>query len=528
MTRTTVFIHPRIRTLETEEPLDGAIVVREGRIAFLGSLDEARAVAGDGAEEVRLEGEALLPAFHDAHIHSGSMAAVRLGPELAGATSYTEVLERLRIFENENPGDGWIMGGRWDSNAWLDGAQPHRRDLDAIFGVRPVMLSTIDGHADWANSAALARAGIGAGTPDPVGGRIAKDATGEPTGLLLESASGPVDRVAREELVFSTEELLRDAQQHLLSLGIAHITDIDGEDVRSGYLALRDRGELRIRVHKMTRAGDLPAALADGRRFGDGDDWFTTGPVKIFADGALGPHTAHFHADFVGERGNRGIEVTAQQEIVELVRGAVDAGLGAAVHAIGDRANTLVLEAFETVAADARVRGVPLRIEHAQHIRPSDLDRFSELGVVASMQPTHCTSDYPLSVQLLGSRPTAHYPWRSLLDRGVCLAFGSDAPVEPADPFLGIHAAVTRQRVDGEPHGGREPDERITLTEALRAYTSAPAQAAGLVEHTGRLRTGMFADFITVDQDPYEVAEADLWRIRAEATVVGGEIVFQR
>lgn len=527
MASTTVFIHPRIRTLHSIDPIDGAIVAIDGKIAFIGALDAAREFAGEGAKELSLDGDALLPAFHDAHIHSGSVAAVRFGPQLSGAESYADVLARLRNFAAEHPGHDWVQGGQWDANKWEEGVQPHRSDLDEIFGERPVLLSTIDGHADWANTEALRRAGVEATTPDPDGGRIVRDGAGEATGVLLESAAGIAAEVADRESDTSAEALLLEAQDHLLSLGLAHITDIDGEDVLDGYLALRDKGELRIRVHKMNRAGDLPKAVAEGRKHGQGDEWVTTGPVKIFSDGALGPHTAHFHEDFHGEPGNHGIAVTSAADIERIMRECVDAGLGIAVHAIGDLANTIALDAFAKIADPARANNLPMRIEHAQHIRPADLDRFAQLGVTASMQPTHCVSDYPLSVDLLGERDTAHYPWRTLLDSGAALAFGSDAPVEPANPWLGIHAAVTRERMDGEPEGGREPHEKVTLTEALSAYTLAPAVAAGLGDRTGALEVGMFADFITVDRDPYDVPESDLWKLRTVATVVGGTVAFQ-
>ena len=530
MPNATLYLHPRIRTLAERDPFDGGIVAVDGRIAFIGPREQAEAFAGQDAKAVQLGGAALLPAFHDAHMHSGMMAIDRLGPDLRGIGSYAEVLEALRVFRDANPGDGWVLGGSWDANPWRDGS-PNKRDLDAIFGSRPVMLSTIDGHADWANSAALELGGIGPETPDPDGGRIERDERGEITGVLLESASAPLSAVAKPTVDHRMAELLDDLQHELLAKGLAHITDIDGESVRDGYLQLRDAGRLQLRVHKAVQAGDLERAIAEQRRTGVGDEWITTGPVKLFSDGALGPHTAHFHEEFEGEPGNTGIAVTSAQALREAMKSASEAGLAIAVHAIGDMANTIVLDAFEDTASSNPAwskTGLRNRIEHAQHIKPADLQRFRELGVIASMQPTHCTSDYPLSVRLLGERETLHYSWQTLLSDGAALAFGSDAPVEPADPFFGIHAAVTRQRRDDEPAGGREPHERLTVWDAMLAYTLGAAFAAGLEDETGTLETGKLADFIVVDQDPFDVEPEQIWKTQVLTTVVGGVVRFER
>ncbi|WP_282852596.1 amidohydrolase [Gulosibacter sediminis] len=524
---TTLFRHPRIHTLAAESPIDGAIVARDGRIVFVGEADAAREFAGPDAEVVELPGAAVLPAFHDAHIHSGARVLERLGPDLRDTESYAETLELLREWAEEHPGDAWVMGGAWNANPWTDGA-PDRRDLDEIFGARPVLLSTIDGHAVWANTAALELAGVTDATADPDGGRIVRDDAGRATGLLLEGAADLVGEHVASVTPGQLADLLDEQQDELLAMGLVQLTDIDDLEVGDAYLQLQREGRLRIRVHKMLRDAELEGAIADGWRSYDGDERLTRGAVKLFSDGALGPHTAHLHEDFEGEPGNSGIAVTDDAELRALTRRAVDAGIAVAVHAIGDRANTRVLDVFEEVADAARAAGLRLRLEHAQHLKPRDIDRIARLGVVASMQPTHCTTDYPLSVQLLGGRATQHYPWRSLLERGVTLAFGSDAPVEPANPFLAIHAAVTRQRRDGEPAGGREPEERISVREALLAHSLGSAFAAGLEHETGTLEVGKFCDFIAVDADPFDADPSTLWRTQVEATIVAGEVAFRR
>jgi predicted amidohydrolase YtcJ len=318
------------------------------------------------------------------------------------------------------------------------------------------------------------------------------------------------------------------AQDHLLSLGLTGIHDIDGEDAREAYLRLREQGRLKLRVHKAIPAPHLDAAIEEGRRTGQGDEWFSTGPVKFFADGALGSHTAHMTEPFAGEGCNRGIEVIPYPDLVELVRKAARAGIAVATHAIGDRANRLVLAAYAEVLDVSRQHGLRHRIEHAQHIAHDSLPEFARLGVIPSLQPTHCTSDIPLTDALLAGHSVANYPWRSLLDSGATLAFGSDAPVEDPNPFHALHAAVTRQTRAGEPDGGWEPHQRIHLGEAITAHTSGPAYAAGLADRLGQLRPGWLADFIAVDADPFAVSPTELRDLEVAMTVVGGDLQFCR
>lgn len=522
-----LYIHPRIHTLEDTSPVDGAIAVRGGRIVYVGALSEAREALGARAEEIRLDGTAVIPAFHDAHIHMGNLARELVAPDLRTAASHDEVVDRLRAYAASGAKATWVVGGRWDRNAWRDRAVPRRQTLDEIFGDMPVALPSVDGHASWVNSAALRIAGIDSATPDPPGGRIERDEHGEPTGLLLETAADAVRRLAERSLDAQLPSLLRVVQRNLLAAGIGHITDLDGEDVRDALLQMHDAGELRLRVHKGIPASALEKAIGEGRRTGDGDEMFTVGPVKLFADGALGPQTALMHQHFNGDSANHGIAVTDPEALRTAVRLANENGIAVATHAIGDLANTNVLDAYGAVPELTRRAGLRNRIEHAQHIRPSDVPRFREYGVIASQQPIHCTTDYPLSVELLGDRDTLHYPWRTLRDAGVPVAFGSDAPVEPIDPFYGVHAAVTRRTRDGEPPAGREPHECLTVREALRTFTQGSAYAAGLERDHGSLAPGRRADFITLDLDPFTTRPDDLWKTAVSTTVVAGSIVHQ-
>ncbi|WP_257954881.1 amidohydrolase [Nocardioides sp. B-3] len=286
---------------------------------------------------------------------------------------------------------------------------------------------------------------------------------------------------------------------------------------------LREAGHPGLRVHKAVRSPDLELALAEGRRTGDGDDWFRTGPVKLFSDGALGSRTCHMSHDFADQQGNHGIAVTPYADLLAQVRSANGAGLAVAVHAIGDRANQLVLDAFEA----AGPVGLRNRIEHAQHLRPVDVQRMARLGIVASMQPTHCTSDIDLAEQLLGDRDSASYARRSLLNAGVPLAFGSDAPVEEANPFHAMYAAMTRTRPDGTPDGGWQPGQRLSAGEALTAHTLGSAWAAGEDHRKGVLAPGFLADFVVVDTDPHVAPPEAVRAATVLTTVVGGLVRWQ-
>lgn len=520
---TTLYRHPRIRLLDGRGGVAEAMLVVDGVITAVGEAAELAASA-PRCSVVDLPGEAVIAGFHDAHIHSASMAMSMQEVDLRGTTGLDDALARITEYARRHPGTGWITGAGWDANRW-SGQAPHRAALDSILPDRPVFLDSIDGHSAWANTAGLLRAGIDAGTPDPAGGRIERDADGEPTGILREFALDPVYALISAEAAVDLMPLLEQAQTLLLAQGVTHITDLDGEDARAAYLRLHAEGRLRVRVHKGTPASALDAAIAEGRRTGLGDDWFTNGPVKLFSDGALGSHTAHMGEDFLGESGNQGVAVLPAEELNELVRRAVDAGIAVATHAIGDLANHTVLNAYERSASAAAAAGLRLRVEHAQHLMPADVARFASLGVIASHQPTHWSSDIPLVARLLGDRDLASYAWSALRDAGAVVAFGSDAPVEPSAPMLGVAAAVLRSTEDSP--NGVEPGIRpLGVEEALSAYTHAPAYAAGLDRRVGRLAAGQLADFVALDRDPVQVHPTELAAITPVATVVGGVAAF--
>lgn len=520
------YTHPRILTDAVVGGAADAILVEDGTIVAVGSRAELRDLA-PSVPEIALPGRAVVAGFHDAHIHTGSVARSFASLDLRGSLDLDHALRRLRDYAAANPGDGWIIGGHYDSNRWPTGI-PNRHDLDRICPDRPVALASLDGHSTWLNTTGLRRAGIDRTTPNPPGGDIFREEDGrEPSGILRESAADAVRELSEQGLDPLLPELLLRTQELLLSLGITQVTDLDEEATRLAFAAVHADGRLRVRVNKGIPMADLKEAIAAGRRTGAGDRRLRVGPVKLYADGALGSHSAHMGHDFADDPGNHGIEVLPVAELAELVHTANAAGIAVATHAIGDRANRLILDAYAENLALTRAAGLRNRVEHAQHIDPVDLRRFAELGVIASLQPTHCTTDYALARKRIGDRPLANYAWRSLLDLGAAVAFGSDAPIEPVHPMYGVHAAVTRQSRDGEPAGGFEPEERVSVLEALSAYSAGSAFAAGLEDRVGRIAPGQYADFVALSEDPTAIAPERLADVTVAATIIDGDVVYE-
>lgn len=502
------------------------LLVENGRITAIGDSVEL-AATHHPSDVVDLPGALVLPGMHDAHIHTAGLARSLAAVDLRDARSLPDALDRVARHAASLPPGSWIFGGRWDSNKWDKPVQPTSVDLDNVSGDHPIALSSIDGHTMWANSEAMRRAGIDAGWPDPPGGMAVRDRHGNPTGILRESAQDPIGEIAAGPEAGDLGEMLLAAQTLLLSVGLTTVTDLNGEEALAAYLALHQAGELAIRVVKGIPIEALQAAIAEGRHTGDGDDWLRTGPVKLFSDGALGSRTCHMSRGFADDTSNFGMAVLTAQELYDAAHAAVTAGIAVATHAIGDQANHVVLDVYERIRRDTGTT-LPLSIEHTQFLQPGDVARLRQWDVTASMQPTHCTSDIDLVRALLPDHDLVAYGWRSVLDSGADLAFGSDAPVEEANPFHGIHAAVTRQRADNTPEGGFQPGERVTVAEAIAGYTTGPAKLTGTADRKGTLTPGMFADFIAVDTDitdPQVLAEAPV-RIRDTRvlqTVVGGE-----
>ncbi|MDE9367526.1 amidohydrolase [Luteipulveratus sp. YIM 133132] len=518
--------HPHILTGDSDSPVVTGLLLEGESILAVGDAEALRAEAG---RVVDLPGATVMPGLYDAHIHTANLARDLVSVDLRGARSLEEALDTLAVHVADLPQDSWVFGGRWDSNKWATRRQPDRHDLDRVAPGRKVALPSIDGHTTWASTAALEAAGITRDSADPVGGQVVRDADGVPTGILREQAAMPLRAIMADPTSTTLDDVLDAAQDALLSVGLTSVHDIDGEDCRAAYLRLRERGRLRLRVHKAVPVDALEGAVAEGRRTGDGDDWFGTGPVKLFSDGALGSRTAYLTAPYADDPSNRGMPVMGPEALDATVRLATANGIAVATHAIGDAAARTVLDTYEKVLADGDLPRMPnglplrLRVEHAQHLRPADVDRMARLGVVASLQPTHCTSDIALADELLAGHDIVSYAWSQLLRAGASVAFGSDAPVEEPNPFHGLYAAITRQRPDGTPAGGWQPEQRVSLGQAVAGFTTGAAYAAGQEGRKGRLSPGQLADLICIDRDPYAVTPAELRETQVLATYVGGE-----
>ena len=496
-----------------------ALLARDGRIVAVGTLAEVSAT-GEGAERVDLRGGLMVPGWGDAHVHF-MWWAIQMGQlDLRGALSLEAALERIAQVTERLPEGAWLLGGRFDKNLW--GRWPTAAELDRVTGGRPAALRSRDGHARWLNSAALRLSGIGPGTQDPPGGEIERGADGLPTGILKENANGLVERVIPDPSAAECLAAVRLGQAEAWRRGITGIEDLEQASAREAFRRLHELGELGLRVSMGIPRGDLDAAIATRLHTGEGDEWLRTGHCKFFTDGALGSQTAALEEPYEGSEG-RGILTIEPDTLMREAARAAAAGIAVAVHAIGDRAVRIALDAIEpTRRTHPALRQ---RIEHVQLVREEDLARFGRLGIVASMQPIHATSDRDLVDRYWGpGRAARAYPFRTLARHGAVLAFGSDAPVEPIDPLYGIHAAVARQRPGDTDRW--QPQEALDVREALAAYAQGVAYATGSEQERGRLAPGMRCDATIVDRDLLELPPEEWLDAQVTGTVTGEAIRF--
>ncbi len=525
-----ILLNARIYTLHPAQPRASALAIARDRIVALGDDDAIRALAGPHTAVDRLDGQVIFPGLTDAHIHWEGVARALHDVDLFDVPTKEEALRRVAGRARQTPPGEWIVGRGWSQALWPGGAFPTAADLDTVAPDHPVYLAARSGHAAWVNSLALRWAHISASTPDPHGGAIQRDARGEPTGILLEDpAMKLVARLIPDPTPDQLADWMAEAQRRAWAAGLTALHDYDNPSCLVALQVLRERGELGLRVLKQINDPWIEHAHALGLRFGFGDVWLRLGALKIFADGALGPRTAHMIEPYEGEPDNYGLVVTDKEQMYELVSRASAAGIPATIHAIGDRAVHDVLDVYEAVRAEEAARGIPRtarrhRIEHVQLIHPDDAGRLGALGIIASMQPIHATSDYEMADRYWGARARWSYNWRLQLEAGAVLAFGSDAPVEPFAPLPGIFAAVTRRRADGSPGPeGWYPEGRLDMETTLRAFTQGPAYAAGWEHDLGMLAPGYLADLIVLDRDLYTISPDEILETRVLGTMVGGE-----
>ncbi len=499
----------------------------DGRVVAVGG-DELLE-AHPAAQRIDGAGRVVLPGLIDAHAHVTSYGFLQVSLDLLGTPSVAAAAARIAEYAREKPHARWILGRGWNQVIWPVREFPVASDIDAVVADRPVWLRRVDGHAGWANSAAMALAGIDDDTPDPVGGRILRDDDGRATGVFIDKAMGLIEAHVPRPGKLDTRAAIRAAVDALLAEGLTGVHDV-GIDLLTAetYVAMADDGALRMRIYAMTAGADevLDAIGSPIRAYGE--DRLEIAAVKLYTDGALGSRGAAMLEPYSDDPENRGLPFWTQDQLNAMVAKANGMGFQVGIHAIGDYGNRQALDAF------ARIQGgkpSPLRnrIEHAQIIALEDIPRFAELGVIASMQATHATSDKNMAEDRVGpERIKGGYAWRRLLDSGARLANGSDFPVELSNPFHGLYAAVTRQDRDGEPPGGWYADQALTRAEALRSFTLDAAYAARQEDRLGSLEPGKWADFIVIDRDYFTVPASEIDDIVVLETWVAGRKVFDR
>ncbi len=525
-----VFLGGDVYTMDVEQPRVTAVAIRGEHIVAVGDDETISQYVGSNTRVVELKGRTLTPGLTDAHCHLYGLGKSLEAVNLRGVTSAEAAAKAVATASLQlEPGE-WATGRGWDQNLWEGQNFPDRKTLDAVLPKRPVALRRVDGHALWANSAALAAAGVDKNTADPDGGTIERDAEGNPTGVLIDNAMSLVDRTLPKPTPAVIKRRILAAADVAASVGITAVHEMGiSDDVISVYRGLAGEGRLPVRVYGML-AGSPAVAASLAERVPevdrDGTQFFVLRGIKLFADGALGSRGAVMLEPYSDDADNKGLWVTSPEELRASALAVAAAGWQLGVHAIGDAGNRAVLDAFEAAKNEHPQADLRFRVEHAQILAPSDIPRFASLGVIASMQPTHATSDMPWAEKRVGAeRIRGAYVWRSMLESGAHLAAGSDFPVERVAPLLGLYSAVTRQDAEGGPAGGWLPEQRLTLEEAIRACTAEAAYASFVEEFRGVLKPGFVADLTIFDRKL--TADATLLATEVDMTVVSGAVQFE-
>ncbi|HET9134274.1 MAG TPA: amidohydrolase [Gemmatimonadales bacterium] len=517
-------------TGDSTTPTAEAVAVAGDSILAVGDSATIAALVGEGTEVIHAPGGLVTPGLVDDHVHFSDGGAQLASVDLRDAATPAEFIARIKAFVATQPAGTWILGGVWDHERWGGTPLPERSWIDSITPDHPVFVQRLDGHMALANSKALALAGITRSTADIPGGTILRDARGEPTGLLKDEAMGPVFRVIPPPTDLQADSAVAAAMRHANRKGLTGVVAVSApwhEIAATRRLRAAGQQTLRVAFHPML--GDWRRVADTLAAHGPGDDWIRLAGVKGFVDGSLGSTTALFFRPYLDEPGSTGLMVTPEADLRAWIGAADSAGLQVVVHAIGDRANALLLDIFDSVATAHGPRDRGFRIEHAQHLRAEEIARLAPLGVLASMQPYHAADDGRWAAKRIREPELAGtYAFRAILDAGATLLFGSDWYVAPLDPVLGIWAAVARQTIDGANPEGWHPEQRITVDEALRAYTSANAYGMFAEARRGMLKPGMLADITVLDRDLRAIPAAEIRDAEVVATVVGGAVVYRR
>ncbi len=523
-------IYGTIWTGDSARPEVQALVIRGDSIVAVGDSLEVAGHVGPRTRIVMAGPGLVVPGFADDHVHL-SDGGFQLGlVDLRDAASPEEFTARIKAFAATlEPGE-WIVGGTWDHELWRGAPLPTRQWIDSVTPDNPVFVQRLDGHMGLANSRALALASVSAATPDIPGGTIVRDATGAPTGVLKDEAMGPVFAVIPQPTPEEADSAIVRAMRYANSLGVTAVSAVSASWAEVGAVRrARDRGAQTLRVALFPPLGDWRRVVDTLATHGAGDDWLRVAGVKGFVDGSLGSTTALFFEPYLDEPTQSGLMVTPEDSLRRWIGSADSAGLQVVVHAIGERANALLLDILDSVATSHGPRDRRFRIEHAQHLRGDDITRLASLGVIASMQPYHAADDGRWAwKRIRPAQINGTYAFRSILDARARLMFGSDWVVAPLDPLLGIWAAVTRRTLDGRNPGGWVPAQKITVEEALTAYTSSNAYGVFAESRRGRLVPGMLADIAILDRDIRRIAPDSIRAVKVLATYVGGRVVHQR
>ena len=527
-----VIINASIHTMDAARPTAGAVAVVGNRIAAIGSTAEIRALAGKGTHVIDAAGKTVFPGFNDAHVHFLMGGFSLANVDLRDASSPEELARRLEAFAKKLPKGRWILGGDWDHEKWPGAPLPTKEMIDAVTPDHPVFVNRLDGHMALANSIALKLAGVTKETKDPPGGLIVRDHnTGEPTGVLKDGAETLVDRVVPDKTFDEKHIAAKAATDHAAQVGVTSLADMSADGDIGLYQYMLERGELKTRIYAIRSIVSSEVLAKTGVRAAFGSDRLRIGGLKGFADGSLGSTTACFFEPYNDAPDTRGLlfdQMLPEGTMLKRVEGADKLGLQIMIHAIGDEANFRILEIYRQAAEKNGPRDRRFRIEHTQHLRASDIPRFGKQQVIASMQPYHAADDGRWCDKRIGpERSKGTYAFRSLLESGAVLAFGSDWTVAPLNPLEGIKAAVTRQTLDGKHPDGWVPEQKLTLDEAVRAFTVGSAYAEFAEHVKGTITPGKLADLVMLDRDIYQIKPADIDKARVVLTVMDGQVVWQ-
>ncbi|MGD9898335.1 MAG: amidohydrolase [Calditrichaceae bacterium] len=520
-----LFYNAVIYSLESEQVFDWILIVGE-RIAAMGHKSDQPDIGDSLMEKIDLNGRTVIPSFTDAHTHFAATALYEGQISLHNAESLDDVIKILTEKKNRFLPGEWVTGGGYDRNLWKDG-QPHKKYLDKIFPVNPVALDSKDGHALWVNTEALKRAGIRSDSTNPQGGRIARDMDGRLSGVLYESAMGPVKKLNDETMRDNLSGYIENLYPKFHRLGITSVHTMESWKDLNTFQMLYKSGKLKMRINMYLPQENMEKLIAAGIRSGFGNEWIRVAGVKFFVDGSLGSQTAEMTQPYENSENYFGIGVMSENDLIERIELATQNGLACAVHAIGDRAVNKALNAFEKSYLWQEKFKLKNRIEHAQLILPADIKRLAKLKIIASMQPLHIADDVKIAELHWGARSRFAYPMRELSDAGVILAFGSDVPVADPDPFKGIYSAVLRKYRVNPKAESWYPERAVTLREAISAYTAGAATASDELKIKGMLAPGKLADFIVLSKDVFKIPVEEILDVRVELTVLGGDVVFE-